>query len=233
MIVGPSCPMRPLRMGWRFIQPVSKFQYACSEAEVQEEHLLREACKLLSLLTKVADTSCAADRAEVQGVQLGSACAEATERLSTLVDTVGLQWLKKLMTDSNCGDRAAAIEKAKKIFNTSSSFLADCIQTCSLFCGDDLKGVQIGGRMADLVALVPLFIKTISVKDDLMKQLSEDCLYLCQKFAHDYEEKLQEQVRTLTQNFVQLRKLEEKYQYPGFCFRVVLYYIIIAIVLVY
>ena len=176
----------------------------------QDEHMLTQACKLLDDFGTLIGTTVPVERAALAG-----ACREACSRFKTSVNSAGLTWLKQLMHGST--DKKEKDEKAKQIISKPTTFLAECMETFSL-CDDDVSSFEVGSKVTDLVALVPLLNKIGSINTELMRQLSEDRLALCEKFLQDYLEKLGDHVQSLSQTTDQLKKIDQKYKCLGMVF---------------
>jgi len=189
----------------QFLEQLSKFEYVALDGN--DEHVLAQACILLDALQALIGKM-----PVVEGSDLAVALQEACNRFQKSVDSAGLTWLKQLMHGS--ASKKEKDEMAKKIISKPTTFLVACMETFSL-CDDDVSSFEVGSKVTDLIALVPLLNKITSIDTGLMKQLSEDRLALCETFLQDYLEKLRDHVQSLVQATDQLQKIDEKYKCLG------------------
>ena len=201
-----------------FCVSVADFNKSCS-ADPAGLPSLNLACNLLSYLghLPVQMAAAASDDASSPTTlafvsSIGKSSQDACQRLSDCISARALGWIHAEMQKgigSDCIAKAVgeAIEKP-------TATLQGYITTCSM-SSEDLKAVDLGSKLTDLVTHLPKYIKVASINKDLMDKISPEKLAETNDFLEQVEQKLEEHIQSLDGSLVQLTKLHDKYKFLG------------------
>lgn len=139
----------------------------------------------------------------------------AVDRLKTMIDNLGLEWIKNVMGSSET--TAKLEELCQEVLKSPSPFLNECINTCTLISTAKEFPEEFDGGFNGLVGVLPLYAKTCSFNGDLMKTISQKSFDRCLHFQKSVDSRLMEVCASFQQNVEQLSALEEKYGLLGLC----------------
>ena len=209
--MGPSTKIKPVERACTLLEFLHSFRTACRENPALTE-VLKEACHFNGKMVEVLSLDWEAGNSDNDVVKsLPNICRSAAERFRTLLDAKGLEWIRTVTVTAK-GDEKQALKTAKEVLAPPTKFLADCLQTCGL-TDAELSKTELGAKLSDLATAMPLYMKTCSVNEDLMKQISEERFGMCQSFISKVDAKLAEHIDTINQTVEQVQKLDDKYKW--------------------
>ena len=220
----------------KFMERVVSFSAACSEKDVVAMSVDEsDEVKIQSMLQLAgpccSDLDCInllqLECESVSGLDFEQACKDATLRLIEKVNTLGLKWLKRQMSDLNSEAAKNIGTSAPLVLKKPTKMLQDAVTTCGLITKSqtlvslaDNLNAELG--FAAISDLTQWYVQVSSVDQQLMEAISQDAYQACLKFQKTVDGVLNECCDTFTKKVARLTALSKKYELPGlFLFRLI------------